>query len=315
MPFKNGNSSGWWVSIHRNANYYELPEINLQWRRPTWYMDTDLLKLTLRNTLVYPSIDTQLGPHTSMPQPRRPMELEPSSSATYARRQLQWRRTHSNPSSAQSLNTPVCGLGPPQRPRCKQARDGTTPVRPIHIPGLWSNQQHHGHPENSRLGTPSGTPREGPHHHDVQNSSWSCWHPGIGPHHTGTCKQKERQCPFPRAIRADFGIAARNLPRRHAPVERHPKWGYRSRKHRHLKGQALPASRPMLRSLQHPVNSHFCTYMHLFLGVVDTFSHTHTVCDTLVWSCTISEEEEPTAPAVFRPWLKPNEYYRGGDYI
>ena len=48
------------------------------------------------------------------------------------------------------------------------------------------------HPENSRLGTPSGMPREGPHHHDVQNSSWSCWHPGIGPHHTGTCKQKER---------------------------------------------------------------------------------------------------------------------------
>ena len=35
-------------------------------------------------------------------------------------------------------------------------------------------------------------------------------------------------------------------------------------------------SRPMLRSLQHPVNSHFCTYMHLFPGVVDTFSHTHT---------------------------------------
>ena len=33
-------------------------------------------------------------------------------------------------------------------------------------------------------------------------------------------------------------------------------------------------------------------------------------------SCTISEEEaeEPTAPAVSRPWLKPNEYYRGGDY-
>ena len=56
----------------------------------------------------------------------------------------------------------------------KQARDGTTPVRPLHIPGLWSNQQRHGHPENSRLGTPSGTPREGPHHHDVQNSSWSC---------------------------------------------------------------------------------------------------------------------------------------------
>ena len=48
----------------------------------------------------------------------------------------------------------------------------------------------------------------------------------------------------------------------------------------------------MLRSLQHPVNSHFCTYMHLFPGVVDTFSHTHTVRDTLVGSCTISEEEE-----------------------
>ena len=29
-------------------------------------MDTHLLKLTLRNTLVYPSIDTHLGPHTSM---------------------------------------------------------------------------------------------------------------------------------------------------------------------------------------------------------------------------------------------------------
>ena len=57
---------------------------------------------------------------------------------------------------------------------------------------------------------------------------------GIGPHHTGTCKQKERQCPVPCTIRADFGIPARNLPRRHAPVEHHPKWGYRSRKHRHL---------------------------------------------------------------------------------
>ena len=49
-------------------------------------MDTHLLKLTLRNTLVYPSINTHLGPHTSMPQPRRPMELEPSSNATNARR-------------------------------------------------------------------------------------------------------------------------------------------------------------------------------------------------------------------------------------
>ena len=48
----------------------------------------------------------------------------------------------------------------------------------------------------------------------------------------------------------------------------------------------------MLRSLQHPVNSHFCTYMHLLPGVVDTFSHTHTVRDTLVGSCTISEEED-----------------------
>ena len=220
MPFKNGNISGWWVSIHRNANCYESPEINLQWRRPTWYMDTHLLKLTLRNTLVYPSIDTHLGPHTSMPQPRRPMELEPSSRATYARRQLQWRHAHTNPSYTQSLN--------------KQARDGTTPVRPLHIPGLWSNQQRLCHPENSRLGTPSGTPREGPHHHDVHNSSWSCWHPGIGPHHTGTCKQKERQCPVPRTIRADFGIPARNLRRRHTPVERHSKWGYRSRMHRHL---------------------------------------------------------------------------------
>ena len=38
----------------------------------------------------------------------------------------------------------------------------------------------------------------------------------------------------------------------------------------------------MLRSLQHPVN--FCTYMHLFPGVVDTFSHTHTVRNTLVGS-------------------------------
>ena len=52
--------------------------------------------------------------------------------------------------------------------------------------------------------------------------------------HTGTCKQKERQCPVPRTIRADFGIPARNLRRRHAPVERHSKWGYRSRMHRHL---------------------------------------------------------------------------------
>ena len=96
-------------------------------------------------------------------------------------------------------------------------------VRPLHIPGLWSNQQRHCHPENSRLGTPSGTPREGPHHHHVHNSSWYCSHPGIGPHHTGTCKQKERQCPVPHTIRADFGILARNLPRRHAPVERPPK--------------------------------------------------------------------------------------------
>ena len=48
------------------------------------------------------------------------------------------------------------------------------PVRPLHIPGLWSNQQRHCHPENSRLGTPSGTPCEGPHHHDVHDSSWSC---------------------------------------------------------------------------------------------------------------------------------------------
>ena len=116
----------------------------------------------------------------------------------------------------------------------KQARDGLTPVRLLHIPGLWSNQQHHCHPENSRLGTPSATPREGPPHHDVQNSSWSCWHPGIGPHHTGTCKQKERQCPVLRTIHADFGIPARNIPRWNAPMERPPKWGYRSRKHRHI---------------------------------------------------------------------------------
>ena len=76
-----------------------------------------------------------------------------------------------------------------------------------------------------------------------------------------------------------------------------------------------PTSCPMLRSLpQHPVNSHFYTYMHLFPGVVDTFSHTHTVRDTLIGSCTISEEEELTAPAISRPWLKPNESYRGGDY-
>ena len=76
------------VFIRRNASCCESPERNLQWRRPTRYMDTHLLKLTLRNTLVYPSINTHLGPHTLMPQPRRPMELEPSSSATYARRQL-----------------------------------------------------------------------------------------------------------------------------------------------------------------------------------------------------------------------------------
>ena len=233
MTFKNGNSSGWWISIHGNANCYESPERNLQWRRPTWYMDTHLLKLTLQNTLEYHSIDTHLGPHTSMPQPRRPMELEPSSSATYARRQLLWRRAHTNPSSAQFLNTPVW-YGTPHSPRRKQARDGPTPVRPLHIPGLWSNQQRHCHPENSRLGTPSRMPRQGPHHPHVQDSSWSCWHPGIGPHHTGTCKQKEPQCPVPRTIRADFGIPARILPQWHAPVERPPKWGYRSREHRHL---------------------------------------------------------------------------------
>ena len=104
-------------------------------------------------------------------------------------------------------------------PRRKQARDGPTPVRPLHIPGLWSNQQRHCHPENTRLGTPNGTPHENSHHHSILNSSWSCWHPGIGPHHTGTCKQKERQCPVPHTIHADFGIPARNLPRRHAPNE------------------------------------------------------------------------------------------------
>ena len=72
----------------------------------------------------------------------------------------------------------------------------------------------------------------------------------------------------------------------------------------------------MLRALQHPVNSHLCTYMHLFPGVVDTFSNTHTVRDTLVGSYTISEEEEEsTAPAVSRPWLKPNEYYRGASEV
>ena len=103
MPFKDGNSSGWWVSIHRNSNCYKSPERNIQWRRPTWYMDTHLLKLTLRNTLVYPSININLGPHMSMPQPKRPMELEASSSATYARRQLQWICAHTNPSSAQSI--------------------------------------------------------------------------------------------------------------------------------------------------------------------------------------------------------------------
>ena len=46
--------------------------------------------------------------------------------------------------------------------------------RYAHIPGRWSNQQRHCHAEYSRLGTPSGTPREGPHHHDVQDSSWFC---------------------------------------------------------------------------------------------------------------------------------------------
>ena len=39
---------------------------------------------------------------------------------------------------------------------------------------LWSNQQCLCHPENSRLGTASGAPREGPHHHDVHTSSLSC---------------------------------------------------------------------------------------------------------------------------------------------
>ena len=67
-------------------------------------------------------------------------------------------------------------MGPPHSPRRKQARDGPTPVRPLHIPGLWSNQQRHCHAEHSRLGTPSGMSCEGPHHHDVQDSSWSCWH-------------------------------------------------------------------------------------------------------------------------------------------
>ena len=34
--------------------------------------------------------------------------------------------------------------------------------------------------------------------------------------------------------------------------------------------------------------------MHLFPGVVNTFSHTHMERDTLVGSCTISEEEDHT---------------------
>ena len=46
-----------------------------------------------------------------------------------------------------------CGMGPPHSPRCKQARDGPTLVRPLHFLGLWSNQQRHCHAENSRLGT------------------------------------------------------------------------------------------------------------------------------------------------------------------
>ena len=227
MPFMNGNSSGWWVSIHRNANCYEAPERNLQWRRPTWYMDTHLLKLTLRNTLVYPSINTHLGPHTqchsqegqwySSLHPAKPTQGANFSEDAHIR--------IPHPPNPWILR---CG------PRHKQARDGPTPVCPLHIPRDYGRTSSViCHPENSRLGTPSGKPREGPHHY-VHNSSWSCWHPGIGPHHTGTCKQKERQCPVPRTIRADFGILARNLPWRHTPVERPPKWGYRSRKHRHL---------------------------------------------------------------------------------
>ena len=51
MPFKNGNSSGWWVSIRRNASCYESPEINLQWRRPTWYMVTILAETDTANYL------------------------------------------------------------------------------------------------------------------------------------------------------------------------------------------------------------------------------------------------------------------------
>ena len=234
MPFKNGNSSGWWVSIHRNANCYESPERNIQWRRPTWYMDTHLLKL---DTAKY--LGVSLHRHSSWSPTRQCHSHEGQWNSSLPPAQPTQGTNCSEDAHIWIPHPPNpwmlrCGLGPPQRPRRKQARDGTTPVRPLHIPGLWSNQQRHSHPENSRLGTPSGTPREGPHQHDVQNSSWSCWHPGIGPHHTGTCKQKERQCPVPHTIRADFGIPARNLPRRHAPVERHPKWGYRSRKHWHL---------------------------------------------------------------------------------
>ena len=100
---------------------------------------------------------------------------------------------------------------------------GTTPVRPLHIPGLWSNQQRHGHPENSRLGTPSGMPRKGPHHHDVQNSFMvllTSWHRTTSYRHL----QAEGTA-MPSSAYHTRGLwhTSADLPRWHAPVEHHPK--------------------------------------------------------------------------------------------
>ena len=48
--------------------------------------------------------------------------------------------------------------------------------------------------------------------------------------------------------------------------------------------------------------------MHLFRGVVDTFSLTHTVHDALVGSCTLSEEEEEEDQPHLPPHLSSDIY-------
>ena len=90
-----------------------------------------------------------------MLQPRRPMELEPdepSSSATFASRQLQWRNAPTNPSGVVWDPHTVQDVN---KLEMVQRRYAAT------HPGTMSNQRRHCHAENSRLGTPNGTPRVG----------------------------------------------------------------------------------------------------------------------------------------------------------